>query len=105
MNPRAELRDMLKRIMGATVPHLKVPEQLKYLAKRISAESGLDVGAGTIKDWLYALDDDARRVDSRHMDWARAKDRQYGVANDNAPSRAGGWSPCSAEAVIWEVAA
>lgn len=86
MNPRAELRDMLKRIMGATVPHLKLPEQLKYLAKRISAESGLAVGAGTIKDWLYALDDDARRVDSRHMDWARARARTMS-ANDNQPVR------------------
>lgn len=92
MNPRAELRDKLKRIMGATVPHLKLPDQLKYLAKRISAESGLDVGAGTIKDWLYALDDDARRVDSRHMDWARARSRTMS-ANDNAQVRL----PCLSE--------
>jgi hypothetical protein len=94
MNPRAELRDMLKRITGATVPHLKLPDQLKYLARRISAESGLAVGAGTVKDWLYALDDDARRVDSRHMDWARSRDRVLGVANDNRVMR-----PGSAEAV------
>lgn len=90
MNPRAELRDMLKRISRVTVPHLKLPDQLKYLARRISAESGLAVGAGTVKDWLYALDDDSRRVDSRHMDWARARDRSI-HANDNAR----GWNPCS----------
>ena len=82
MTPRAELRDRIERIARMTVPHLKLPDQLKYLARRISAESGLAVGAGTVKDWLYALDSDDRRVDSRHMDWARARDRSM-AANDN----------------------
>ena len=82
MNPRAELRDRIQRIASRHVPHLKVPDQLKYLARRISDESGLAVGAGTVKDWLYALDSDDRRVDSRHMDWARSRDRQM-AANDN----------------------
>jgi hypothetical protein len=92
MNPRAELRDRLTRIAAATVPHLKVPGRIQYLARRISAESGLAVGAGTVKDWLYALDSDDRRVDSRHMDWARARDRSM-AANDNAWSRL----PCLSE--------
>lgn len=82
MTPRAELRDRIQRIARVTVPHLKLPDQLKYLARRITAESGLAVGAGTVKDWLYALDDDARRVDSRHMDWARRRDRTM-ACNDN----------------------
>lgn len=82
MTPRAELRDRLSRIVARHVPHLKVQDQLRYLAKRISAESGLPVGAGTVKDWLYAQDDDARRVDSRHMDWARTASRSI-AANDN----------------------
>lgn len=86
MTPRAELRDRLTRIAAARVPHLKVPGRIQYLARVISAESGLAVGAGTVKDWLYALDTDDRRVDSRHMDWARAKDRSMG-ANDNQPVR------------------
>jgi hypothetical protein len=92
MTPRAELRDRIERIAARHVPHLKVPEQLKYLARRISEESGLAVGAGTVKDWLYALDTDDRRVDSRHMDWARARDRSM-AANDNAWSRL----PCLSE--------
>jgi hypothetical protein len=95
MNPRAELRDRLTRIAAATVPHLKVPGRIQYLARRISDESGLAVGAGTVKDWLYALDSDDRRVDSRHMDWARSRDRVLGVANDNRVMR-----PGNAEAVI-----
>ena len=99
MNPRAELRDIIKRIAKAAVPHLKLAGQVGYIASRITRESGKEVGAGTVKDWWYALDGDDRGVDSRHMDWARAKDRQYGVANDNAPGRAGGYHPCSAEAV------
>jgi hypothetical protein len=86
VTPRAELRDRIERIAARHVPHLKVPDQLKYLARIISAESGLSVGAGTVKDWLYALDDDARRVDSRHMDWARARSRTMS-ANDNAQVR------------------
>jgi hypothetical protein len=99
MTPRAELRDMLHRIAAANVPHLKRDGKIGYLASMISAQSGKDIGAGTVRDLWYATDDDARTVDSRHMDWARAKDRQYGVANDNAARRAGGWNPCSAEAV------
>lgn len=99
MTPRAQLRDMLHRIAAASVPHLKRDGKLGYLASLISAQSGKAVGVGTLRDIWYALDDDERGVDSRHMDWARAKDRQYGVANDNAPGRAGGWNPCSAEAL------
>lgn len=91
MTPRAELRDRIQRIAARHVPHLKLPDQLKYLARRISEESGLAVGAGTVKDWLYALDSDDRRVDSRHMDWARARDRSM-AANDN-----GAWLPCPSE--------
>ena len=83
MTPRSELRDIIKRIARAAVPHLKLAGQVGYIASRITRESGKEVGAGTVKDWWYALDDDDRVVDSRHMDWARSRDRVYGVANDN----------------------
>jgi hypothetical protein len=82
MTPRAQLRDMLHRIASASVPHLKRDGKLGYLASIISAQSGKAVGVGTVRDWWYALDDDTRTVDSRHMDWARARDRQI-CANDN----------------------
>ena len=87
MTPRAELRDIIKRIARAAVPHLKLAGQVGYIASRITRESGKEVGAGTVKDWWYALDDDDRTVDSRHMDWARSRDRVLGVANDNAAGR------------------
>lgn len=92
MTPRAHLRDMLHRIAAADVPHLKRDGKIGYLASIITAQSGKEVGAGTVKDWWYALDDDERGVDSRHMDWARAKDRSI-HANDNAWSRL----PCLSE--------
>ena len=82
MTPRAELRDMIHRIAFRLVPEMKRDGQIGYLASRITRESGKEVGAGTVKDWWYALDDDDRGVDSRHMDWARARDRQM-AANDN----------------------
>lgn len=94
MTPRAELRDIIKRIARAAVPHLKLAGQVGYIASRITRESGKEVGAGTVKDWWYALDSDDRTVDSRHMDWARSRDRVLGVANDNRVMR-----PGSAEAL------
>lgn len=82
MTPRAQLRDMLHRIAAADVPHLKRDGKIGYLAALITAQSGKEVGAGTVKDWWYALDDDDRVVDSRHMDWARSRDRTM-ASNDN----------------------
>lgn len=92
MTPRALLRDMLHRIAAADVPHLKRDGKIGYLASIITAQSGKEVGAGTVKDWWYATDDDERGVDSRHMDWARARDRSM-AANDNVWSRL----PCLSE--------
>lgn len=92
MTPRAKLRDMLHRIAAADVPHLKRDGKIGYLAALITAQSGKEVGAGTVKDWWYALDDDDRIVDSRHMDWARARSRTMS-ANDNQPVRL----PCASE--------
>lgn len=83
MTPRSQLRDMLHRIAAASVPHLKRDGKLGFLASAISAQSGKAVGVGTVRDWWYATDDDDRTVDSRHMDWARARDRSM-AANDNA---------------------
>jgi hypothetical protein len=94
MTPRAQIRDMLHRIASASVPHLKRDGKLGYLASIISAQSGKAVGVGTVRDWWYATDDDDRTVDSRHMDWARARNRQI-CANDNHRVA----RPCSAEAV------
>ena len=92
MTPRAELRDMLHRIAAASVPHLKRDGKLGYLATLITAQSGKAIGAGTVRDIWYALDDDDRTVDSRHMDWARARSRTMS-ANDNSPVRL----PCLSE--------
>lgn len=94
MTPRAQLRDMLHRIASASVPHLKRDGKLGYLAAVISAQSGKAIGIGTVRDLWYATDDDERGVDSRHMDWARSRDRQI-CANDNIRAA----RPCSAEAV------
>lgn len=80
--PRAELRDRIQKIAARVAPGLKLSRQLTILANLISAQSGKEVGAGTVKDWWYALDSDDRAVDSRHMDWARQRDRQV-AANDN----------------------
>ncbi|KFL31424.1 hypothetical protein JP75_07650 [Devosia riboflavina] len=80
--PRAELRGRIQKIAARVAPGLKLSRQLAILANLISTQSGKEVGAGTVKDWWYALDDDDRAVDSRHMDWARQRDRQV-AANDN----------------------
>lgn len=98
IHPRAETRSIIQAITFTAVPHLPREHQIAWVASKASAEAATPVSAGTVKNWWYATDDDERTVDSRHMDWARAKSRQI-VANDNAPGRAGGWSPCSAEAV------
>jgi hypothetical protein len=82
MNPRAELRDRLHRIGYSVAPHMSQLRRITLIAALITQDSGKEVGAGTVKDWWYATDDDERTVDSRHMDWARAKSRQI-VANDN----------------------
>lgn len=95
--PRIEMRDRLRKIASATVPHLSADQQAYWLARKMSAESGRPVSVGTIVRWRNAHHDDLGGVDSRHMDWARAKDRQYGVANDNIAGRVS--RPCSSEVV------
>lgn len=82
MTPRSELRDRIHRIAIHVAPGLKLSRQITAIANLITAQSGKEVGAGTVKDWWYALDDDDRTVDSRHMDWARQRDRSM-AANDN----------------------
>ena len=94
MTPRAEIRSIIKRLAFASVPHLPRELQISYVASVISREASLPASAGLVKNWWYALDDDDRTVDSRHMDWARSRDRVLGVANDNRVVR-----PGSAEAV------
>ncbi len=86
VTPRAEIRNIVRRLALSVVPHLPRDAQINFVASIITRESDKAVGAGTVKDWWYALDDDERTVDSRHMDWARARDRQM-AANDNAWSR------------------
>lgn len=98
--PRIEMRERLRKIATASVPHLSADQQAFWLARKMSAESGRPVSVGTIVRWRNAQHDDLGGVDSRHMDWARARDRSM-AANDNSWSR----HPCSAEAVIWQVAA
>lgn len=95
LTPRAELRDRLHRIGYAMAPHMSQLRRIALIAALMSQDSGKPVGAGTVKDFWYALDEDTRTVDSRHMDWARARDRQI-CANDNIRAS----RPCSAEAVI-----
>lgn len=86
---------MIRRIAFSAVPQLPRALQLSWLADKISRDTGEPVSARTVKRWWHADEYDNGSVDSRHMDWARSKDR--GIhANDN---RAGGRSPCSAEAV------
>lgn len=92
--PRAEIKAIVKRLAFASVPHLPRELQIDYVARVISREAALPASPGLVKNWWYALDDDARTVDSRHMDWARSRDRVLGVANDNRVMR-----PSSAEAV------
>lgn len=96
--PRLEIQPMILRIAFASVPHLPRGLQLEWLASRISSDTGEPVSARTIKRWWHADEYDNGSVDSRHMDWARARSRTLS-ANDNAPGRAGGYHPCSAEAV------
>ncbi len=93
--PRLEMRDRLRNIVTASVPHLSAEQQAYWLARKISAESGKPVSVGTIVRWRNARHDDLGTVDSRHMDWARSKDRSI-AANDNRRI-AGGWSPRSSE--------
>lgn len=92
MNPRAELRDRLHRIGYAIAPHMSQLRRIALIAALMSQDSGKPVGPGTVKDFWYALDDDARSVDSRHMDWARARSRAM-AANDNSRRS---YPPCSA---------
>lgn len=93
MTPRAELRDMLRRIAAASVPHLKRDGKIGYLASMISAQSGKEIGAGTVRDLWYSTDDDARTVDSRHMDWARARSRTMSANDNRVGFRAGDCLP------------
>jgi len=88
--PRQAIKPMIQRIAFASVPHLPRMLQYEWLADRISRETGEPVSAGTVKRWWNADQYDNGSVDSRHMDWARARDRVLGVANDNRVSR-----PCS----------
>lgn len=99
MTPRTELRERIQRIGYTLAPHIGQRQRLAMIAALITQDSGKEVGAGTVKDWWYALDDDTRTVDSRHMDWARRVDRAH-AANDNGHRR---YSPSSAPA--WPVAA
>lgn len=98
--PRLEMQPMIRRIAFASVPHLPRGLQFAWLAERITRETGEPVSAGTVKRWWNADEYDNGSVDSRHMDWARARDRQM-APNENSWSR----HPCSADAVIWQVAA
>jgi hypothetical protein len=92
--PRIEMREMLRRIAITAVPHLSAEQQAFWFARKMSAESGRPVSSATIVRWRNAQHDDLGGVDSRHMDWARSRDRVLGVANDNRVMR-----PGSAEAV------
>lgn len=95
--PRLEMQAMLRRIAFSAVPHLPRELQAAWLARKISAESGRPVSAGTVTRWWNARHDDDGGVDSRHMDWARSHDpKRSAAANDNALRR---YSPCSAEAM------
>ena len=82
MTPRSEIRAIVRRLAMATVPHLPTSSQINFVASIISRECAKPAAPGLVKDWWYALDDDDRVVDSRHMDWARQRDRSMG-ANDN----------------------
>lgn len=90
--PRIEMREMLRKIAAASVPHLSADQQAFWLARKMSAESGRPVSSGTIVRWRNAQHDDFGAVDSRHMDWARARSRTMS-ANDNAQVRL----PCLSE--------
>lgn len=98
--PRMEMRDRLRSIAAASVPHMSADQQAYWLARKMSTDTGRPVSVGTIVRWRNAQHDDLGGVDSRHMDWARARDRQI-CANDNIRAS----RPCSAEAVTMAVAA
>jgi hypothetical protein len=85
-SPRREMREMLRRIATASVPHLSADQQAFWLARKMSAESGRPVSSATIVRWRNAQHNDLGGVDSRHMDWARSRDRTM-AANDNAGGR------------------
>lgn len=80
--PRLAMKPMIRRIAFASVPHLPRLLQYAWLAERITRETGEPVSAGTIKRWWNADQHDNGSVDSRHMDWARARDRTL-ASNDN----------------------
>lgn len=84
--PRIEMREMLRKIATASVPHLSADQQAFWLARKMSAESGRPVSSATIVRWRNAQHDDLGGVDSRHMDWARSRMRTMS-ANDNSASR------------------
>lgn len=84
--PRLELKSIIKRLAFASVPHLPRELQIDWIASKISREASKPVEPGTVKNWWYAQDDDDRVVDSRHMDWARSRDRAF-AANDNRAAR------------------
>lgn len=94
MNPRPEIRDIIRRIAMSVVPQLPRTSQINFMASMISRECDRSIAPGLVRDLWYALDDDERGVDSRHMDWARARSRTMS-ANDNFRAS----RPCSAEAV------
>lgn len=81
--PRMEMRERLRSIANASVPHMSADQQAFWLARKMSADTGRPVSVGTIVRWRNAQHDDLGAVDSRHMDWARARDRAN-AANDNA---------------------
>lgn len=90
--PRMEMRQMLRRIAVASVPHLSADQQAFWLARKMSTDTGRPVSVGTIVRWRNAQHDDEGGVDSRHMDWARARSRTMS-ANDNQQVRL----PCLSE--------
>lgn len=92
--PRMEMREHLRKIATASVPHLSAEQQAFWLARHMSQGTGRPVSVGTIVRWRNAHHDDLGGVDSRHMDWARGRSRTMS-ANDNFRAS----RPCSAEAV------
>ncbi|WP_240233585.1 hypothetical protein [Devosia lacusdianchii] len=90
--PRIEMRAMLRSIALKVIPHLSDEQKAFWFARKMSAESGRAVSSGTIVRWWNAQHDDLGGVDSRHMDWARARSRTMS-ANDNALVRL----PCLSE--------
>lgn len=84
--PRVEVQGIIQGLVFRSVPHLTRELQLGWLADLITRESGLPISVSTLRRWWDAKPDDRSGIDSRHMDWARARDRSMG-ANDNQPVR------------------